>query len=212
MTTHRTAVLTTGILASAALAFMTNGVATAVPDEDVLAAADLNGDGVEDQVTVRSVGTADQRVVARVDGKEVAIDAPAETSIVRPPRVTDLNGDGADELVVREQTGANTEAFGVWDYADGALRQVATKDGHPLKLYEGGGVMARSGYRCEDGQLVVLRAEADVTTTPKATYTGSWTYYSIADGVVTPSEAEVSFTEVGAESPLLSPDTGTCAG
>ena len=216
ITRKTTAVLSSGVIASAALAFLTGGTAAAVPDEDVLAHADLNGDGADETVTIRSAGTAQQELVTEVDGQRLAASAPADTpSDVRLPRVTDVNGDGAEELVVSELTGANTETFGIWEYVDGTLRQVAGPNGDLLRLYEGGGVTARSGYTCEKfgpgSQLVVLSAEADDTARDTITYTGSWTYYALTDGVATPTGTTVSFTSVSGENPLMNPDNGSCA-
>jgi hypothetical protein len=209
-----TTALTSGLFASAAIAFLP-GAATAVPDEDVLAAADLDGDGADEQITIRAAGTADQRIVTEVDGREVAADAPADTrSQVREPRVTDLDGNGAEELVLTELTGANTETFDVWAYVDGALRSLGAGNMEKLRLYEGGGVAARSGYTCENvaggRQLVVLSAEVDDATAAEPTYSGDWTYYRLQDGTATPTGSAVTFTAVGARSALLSPDPGAC--
>lgn len=211
-----TTVLGAGVLMSAALAFLTGGTAGAAPDDDVLAHADLNGDGAAETVTIHAAGTAEQKLVTAVDGRQLAVSAPADTaSTARPARVTDVNGDGVDELLVSELTGANTETFGLWEYVDGTLRQVVGPHGDLLRLYEGGGIAARSGYTCEKfgsgNQLVVLSAEADDVAQDAVTYTGSWTYYALTDGVATPSGATVSFTSVGGESPLMNPDNGSCA-
>lgn len=211
-TRKTTTLLSTGVIASAALAFLSAGTASAAPDEDLLAKVDLNGDGADETVTIRSAGTAQQTLLAEVDGHPLAVPAPADTaSIVRPPRVTDLNGDGAEELVVSEQTGANTETFGIWQYVDGTLIQVAGPNGDLLRLYEGGGVSARSGYTCEERQLVVLSAEADDIAQNATTYTGSWTYYRLVDGVATPTGTTVSFTSVSGDNPLMNPDPEACA-
>lgn len=204
---------TTTVLAAAALLFL-SGAGTAAAD-DVRVSADLDGDGTDDRVTVVSAGTADQRIVAEVAGREVAVNVPADTrSRVVPPRVADLDGDGAAELVVLEYSGANTDTFGVWTYVDGELRAVGTDNLEALRLYEGGGVAARSGYSCEDvggtRELAVLSAEADEGA-DEVTYSGSLTYYRMSDGIITPSGTAVTFTTVGADNPLLSPDADSCA-
>lgn len=214
MTTRKLAVLTTGVLAAAAFATL-SGTAWAAPDEDVVTSADLDGDGEQETVNVLSVGTQDQRILAVVDGVEVEVAAPADTrSVIRPPRVVDIDGDGSDELVVREQVGANTEAFGIWEYANGEFRAIGTPNADVMRLYQGGGVSARSGYGCEgagdDRTLVVLSAEADVTNTPEATYSGSWTYYRVVDGIATPTGAEESFANEPADTPMLQLDADTC--
>lgn len=207
MTIRITAALTAGILT-----FLPGG--TAAAEQDVRVSADLNGDGTNELVTVESAGTADQRIESEVDGREISVAAPADTrSQVERPRVTDLDGDGAAELVVLEYTGANTDSFGVWAYVDGALRSLGSDTGETLRLYEGGGVSARSGYSCEDvgggRELAVLSAQVDGEA-DETTYSGSWTYYQLRDGIVTPSGTTTTFTFVGADNALLSPDADTC--
>ena len=191
------------------------GSAAATAPGDVRLAADLNGDGVDEQITVSAAGTDKQQIVTTVDGQRYTASVPGDTAgAVIAPRVTDIDGNGAEELVLTEYVGANTDTFVVWAYMDGALYSFGADNGDVLRLYEGGGVSARSGYTCEEvggvRQLVVLSAQIDDSSWDDPTYTGSWTYYRIEDGTATPNGTEVSFTSVGAESPLLSPDSGAC--
>lgn len=203
---RKTIALTTAVLAA-----MTAGAGTAAAD-DVRVAADLDGDGVDERVTVLAAGTEAQRIVTTVDGQRLSVSVPGDTmGAVVAPRVTDIDGNGAEELVLTEYVGANTDTFGVWAYMDGALYSFGTENGEALRLYEGGGVSARSGYTCEDGRLVVLSARIDDDSWDDPAYTGRWTYYRVEDGTVTPSGTEVGFTSVAADSPLLTPDSTACA-
>jgi hypothetical protein len=211
---RKTIALTTAALVAATVGLGT-GTASASA-KDVRVAADLNGDGVDEQVTVRAAGTADQQIVTTVDGQRHTVSVPADTlGAAITPRVTDIDGNGAEELVLTEYVGANTDTFGVWAYMDGALYSFGTDNGDAVRLYEGGGVSARSGYTCEEvggvRQLVVLSARIDDDSWDDPTYTGSWTYYRVEDGTASPSGTEVAFTSVGADSPLLAPDSAACA-
>lgn len=212
ITMRKTIALTAAVLAAA-----TVGAGTAAATAgDVRVAADLNGDGVDEQVTVRAAGTEKQRIVTTVDGQRLTVSAPADTlGAVIAPRVTDIDGNGAEELVLTEYVGANTDTFGVWAYMDGALYSFGTDNGEAVRLYEGGGISARSGYTCEEvggvRQLVVLSAQIDDDSWDDPAYTGRWTYYRVEDGTATPSGTEVAFTSVGADSPLLAPDSAACA-
>lgn len=204
-------------LTAAVLAAMTAGAGTAAATAgDVRVAADLDGDGVDEQVTVAAAGTEKQRIVTTVDGQPLSVSVPGDTmGAVIAPRVTDIDGNGAEELVLTEYVGANTDTFGIWAYMDGALYSFGTDNGEPVRLYEGGGISARSGYTCEEvggvRRLVVLSAQIDDDSWDDPAYTGSWTYYRVEDGTATPSGTEVTFTSVGADSPLLSPDSAACA-
>ena len=204
-------------LTTAAFAALTVGAGTAAATAgDVRVAADLDGDGVDERVVIRAAGTAEQQIVTTVDGQRHAVSVPGDTrGAVIAPRVTDIDGNGAEELVLTEYVGANTDTFDVWAYMDGALYSFGTENGDAVRLYEGGGISARSGYTCEEvggvRQLVVLSARIDDDSWDDPTYTGSWTYYRIEDGTATPSGTEVTFTSVGADSPLLAPDSAACA-
>jgi hypothetical protein len=72
----------------------------------------------------------------------------ASSNGVQPMRITDLDTNGRDELVVTESLGANTSGFGVWGLYDGELAPVTLVDGTPLRLWEGGGISAISRYGC----------------------------------------------------------------
>ncbi|MGB3440737.1 MAG: hypothetical protein WBA97_18475 [Actinophytocola sp.] len=113
--------------------------------------ADLNGDGLRDYVTVRTVpGKPDEQLLsARVGARQLTATVPlASPSGVLPMRITDLDTNGRDEVVVTESLGANTLSFGVWGLYDGDLAPVTLVDGTPLRLWEGGGISAISRYGC----------------------------------------------------------------
>lgn len=195
---------TTALMIAAALTFS--------PSTDPSTHADLNGDGVDELVTVHNAGTHDQQVVVTIDGKEIRADVPADApNIVRPPRVVDLNGDGQEELAVREMFSSDTHVFGVWHYADGKLRSLGTPDGHQLRLYEGGDDTTRYGYGCvtSDGerQLVTMSATED----DAGTWSGRLDYYTVSDGIATPTGGEITFTALPFVGPSLTPDGDTCA-
>jgi hypothetical protein len=148
--------------------------------------ADLNGDGRLDRVSVAPIAgnPSEQSLVATIGRVNYVAHVPVDQpSGVQPLRVTDMNGDGRQEVVVTETVGVNTNWMTVWGMF-GGLRAV-TRDGqHPMTLFEGGGNSAISRYGCEytsrGRELVDVSAEStDVTFT---NYEGARTTYTITSG------------------------------
>ncbi|MBB4911523.1 hypothetical protein [Actinophytocola algeriensis] len=212
MNTRTTAILSTGLMTAAALALVSVPAASATPAGDVTTHADLDGDGTDELVTVRAAGTDAQKLLVEVAGEELRAEVPADAEgIVRPPRIVDLNNDGREELAVRERFSSDTHVFGVWEYADGRLRSLSTPNGHQFRLYDGADDTSTYGYGCveEDDvrSVVVMNASED----DAGTWSGSQVYYSVADGVVTPTGGDITFTALPFVGPALHPDRDTCA-
>ncbi|OZM70159.1 hypothetical protein CFN78_26680 [Amycolatopsis antarctica] len=180
------------------------------------AAADLDGDGTADLVTLTPLGDGSvQSLRFTVNGVENSVEMPADAYRgVLPLRVTDINGDGSQEVVVTESMGANTATFSVWDRAaDGAPRGLTTEDGQPLKLNEGGGAASRVGYECAasaTGRDLITLAASNVGTGTDLVYDGSRVRYQVQDGVATPVD-DYTITGALAGDPVLDVDTAACA-
>ena len=183
---------------------------------EVTVAADLDGDGQADRVSVRVVDgdPTRQQLSAVVRGFRVgsAYMPLHSPSGVLPPRVVDLDGDGRDEVVVTEAVGANTDHFTVWRLDARRLRAVTTPDGAPLRLTEGGGASAITRYGCEDvdgaRRLVTVLGRLDGTTNP-ALYDGERVTHTVHNGVATTT----STTPVRAQrtDPAYQVDREACA-
>lgn len=177
------------------------GAATAGATADPVAVrADLDGDGVEDEVVARSVAhEADtQELVATVNGERLVARLPVDPrGGVRPLRVVDVDGNGSDEVVVAEQASADVTAFSVWGLFDG-LRAVSLADGTKLYAFEGGGASALNGYGCQAGaagrEFVTAGGWLRDWSEPLV-YEGNRTAYAVRDGIAT----RVSTTPVTGE-------------
>jgi dipeptidyl aminopeptidase/acylaminoacyl peptidase len=204
---------TTGIVV-AALAFPTAGVASAAP-KTVTAQADLDGNGTLDSLSLSQASSTSQVLEATIGGRVVRATLPSDDFTgVQPMQVTDMNADGKAEVVVTEYWGANTVTMSAWDFDGRGLRVLSTVDGEPLRLYEGGGISARSGYTCETSRrgkvLVSFSAVWDDDSRDGVTYSGTRTSYLVRDGVATPS-ARFSFTGVGQSSAWVNGNPAACA-
>jgi hypothetical protein len=176
---------------------------------------DLDGDGRADRVTVGVVeGVPDeQELVAVVRGTRFTARMPLYSSIgVGRLRITDVDDDGRDEVVVTESFGANTVLFTVWGLHGTGLRAVTTPDGGRLVLAEGGGISALSGYGCEvaDGarRLVVVQGELVWSSDPLV-YQGKRVTYTVHDGVATATSTTPVLA--GKDDPAYRVDPRACA-
>jgi hypothetical protein len=210
-TNTRRTVAATGAIA-AALALWVPGTAAADQPAQQDARADLDGDHLDEDVTLYR-STEDTQVLATIiDGEPVNATIPADLpgGGVEPIRVTDLDGDRRDEALVAESVGANTVWYGLWHYRDGrGLVRVGTDDGHQLTVIEGGGVAARSGYACDDDTFATLTAEADDISADPVTYSGSRTIYELRDGIATPTDV-IRFHHATADQSVMRVDPESC--
>ncbi|MBA8925068.1 hypothetical protein BC739_002267 [Kutzneria viridogrisea] len=195
---------------SAALAFAVPANAGTAP---ILVHADLDGDGVADEVTLTPVAdnAHEQLLTATVRGIQLTARVPFDSLFgLAPLRVVDLNGDGKQEVVVTESVGANTDGFSVWGL-HGGLRPVTSGGADRFKLWEGGGFSAISGYGCEPagGTRQLVTVSAELTDWQNEVYEGDRVTYSVRDGVAT----ETSRTHVvGARGEAgFRTDARTCA-
>jgi hypothetical protein len=119
--------------------------------------ADMNGDGVMDQVTLRSVdgNPYAQSLAVKVGNRTYVAQLPLDNmeAGVQQPRITDIDRDGRNEIFVLDSIGANTDWWSIW-VLNGGLRQVTTPDGEAFHVVEGGGVYNVDNYSCVDAQLV----------------------------------------------------------
>lgn len=209
-TKTRRAVATTGAIA-AAIALFSTGTAAADQPAQQDATADLDGDRVQEDVTLYKSTEDTQVLAAIVDGQPESATIPADLGDgVEPIRVTDLNGDGRDEMIIAESAGANTVWYSVWHYRDGrGLAGVGTEDGHQLTIFEGGGVAARSGYACGDDAFAVLNAEADDISADPVTYSGSRTIYELRDGTAVSTD-EITFHHATDDQAVMRADPHSC--
>lgn len=200
-----------GVIAGA-LGMLPAATASAAPQQQ--ASPDLNDDGRQDLATLEPVGDGSQQLLRFiVDGRTAEAVLPGDSSAgARPMRMTDINGDGAQELVVTESVGANTETLAVADLGpDGTVRTLTTSDGERLELYEGGGIAARSGYECAPaGNARMLITLGATNEGPASAYDGSRIGYEVRDGVATRID-EVPFEGVGQDDPVLQVDPASCS-
>lgn len=91
------------------------------------------GDGRLDRVSVKPIAgnSYEQSLVATVGRVAYATRVPVDPSFgVQPLRVTDVNDDGRQEVVVTESVGANIFSFTVWGLF-GGLRPTTTRASVP---------------------------------------------------------------------------------
>lgn len=193
---------------------MLPATAAAAPAEQ--AAPDLNGDGRPDSAALEPVGDgSQQRLTFTVDGRTTERVLPGDAYAgVQPMRITDVNGDGKQEVLVTESVGANTLTFELADLGpDGGVRLMTTSDGQPMPLHEGGGIAARSGYECApagQGRMLITLGATNESPTPTPAYDGSRIGWDVRDGVAAQID-EYPFQGVPQDDPVLHVDPATCS-
>ena len=210
---HRRGKLCLGVAAAAGAGVLVFGQAAIAqpPAEQETVYADVDGDGSTEPVTVRKGDDATQVISFALPQGTVETTAPANYSVLRTPRVTDVNRDGAAEVAVIVTAGANTDHFQLFKY-DPAAGVVAVESGaEPFTFYEGGGASARLGYQCEDPgkgpMLRTVRAQYD-SSTAKFDGTTSWFIFT---GNSASEWTKAPFQDLPADDPALNLDPGTCA-
>lgn len=178
--------------------------------------ADLNGDGVLDQVTARQApdNEHEQVLTALVGNVGHVARVPLNVSPAggaQPLRAVDVNADGRDEVVVTESLGANTYGFSVWGMAGGwqPLYLNQAGGGGKLRLWEGGGHSAVSGYGCEyvGGERQLFTVAAELVDPVTETYAGTRINHTVLYGTA----VEVSRQAVVGSRPALKPNPLSCA-
>ncbi|MCP2166845.1 hypothetical protein [Goodfellowiella coeruleoviolacea] len=205
--------VTATAVAATALVLLPLGSASADPVRT--AAADLDGDGRADRVTLSQVDDQTQSLTVVVGDRTATATMQwwAPATGVQPVRVTDLDRNGRQELIVLETVGANTDTFSIWEYTtSGSLRRVTRLNGEPVQLYEGGGVAAHSGYECDDNlaqQRVLVKLDT-LRDDNGVTYSGTRTGYRITGGLARVLWT-VPISHVSSDDPVTATDPGTCA-
>ncbi|RSD17084.1 FG-GAP repeat domain-containing protein [Amycolatopsis eburnea] len=213
---NRTGIVRTATVAGVTAALGLAAAAPALAAPPVTTAADLNGDGELETVTVRQTGD-DQLISATVDGTSTSIRLPLDSQFgLEALRVADLNGDGRAELIVTRSVGANTTFFSALHFDGRTLSPVVGPDDQPFSFAEGGGVAAHLGYTCnpfERGRaFAVVASENDDVSRPTGqfTYSGTRTAYTLRDGALSVQES-TPITARPVNDPLLAVDAAGCA-
>lgn len=179
------------------------------------APADLNGDGVLDQVAVRTLPNDPNRqaVVATIGRVSYLAYTTMNNypSGIQPPRVTDVNADGRDEVVVTESVGANTYGFSMWVF-DHGFHKVTRVSGDPLQLWEGGGYSAILGYGCEftGGQNQLFTVRAQLVDEASGRFEGERATFELLDGGVARMTTNSAISGTRA-APVFRIDPRSCA-
>ncbi|MBK1787691.1 hypothetical protein [Prauserella cavernicola] len=177
-------------------------------------AADVDGDGTLDRVTVRQLDDSTQTLTFEVAGRTVEVTTEGEGfAPLEQPRRVDVNSDGRDEVVLARAVGANTVTFDLWSYdpVRAKIFPVSTPDGARLDVFEGGGVNATSGYTCVDHPDTGARDFVTVNAyrTEAGTFDGERTTYSV-DGDLARQTDRVEFTAVDEDDPVLATEPSSC--
>ncbi|WP_424189245.1 hypothetical protein ACOBQX_12325 [Actinokineospora sp. G85] len=194
-------------LAGTTVAFGLVGLVGNASANPVTATADLNGDGVADTITAQSVSgdPTRQQITATVNGREYTATGDSDPNGVQPLRVTDVNQDGANEVVTTGYLGANTVTMSIWVLHNDSLQAVFGPAGEPFYLYEGGGAAQVNGYSCAEGTLQVTAGDADNPGEQNPTYSGEVIAYSLDGAMLQLAGETVTFE--GDPRPTLDPQT-----
>ncbi|SFS31925.1 hypothetical protein SAMN05660874_00169 [Saccharopolyspora flava] len=200
-----------GVVALAGAGALVAGPVASAQGDSQTVYADVDGDGTANVVTVRLLDESTQSITFDLPQGPVETTAPAQLQAPQPPRVTDVNRDGAAEVAVTTVTGANTQHFQLFKY-EPAIGVVAVDGGGaPFTFYEGGGISARSGYQCEDPgkgpMLRIVSAQYDFET---ETYDGT-TSWLVQSGNSISEWTRAPFSDLPADDPQLNLDPTTCA-
>lgn len=173
--------------------------------------ADVDGDGRGDPVTLQQV--SEETMLLRAGLRDEFVDATvAGDARGQRPVPADIDGDGADELLVPESVGANTITYAAWTYTpEAGLHAVRTTDGEPLRLHEGGGATAVSTYGCAPANTGRLLVSVNAHESgPEAAYQGDRVTYSVRGGVAAVVD-ETPIADAERDDPALRADPATCA-
>ncbi|PWV80386.1 hypothetical protein SAMN05421630_109263 [Prauserella marina] len=185
------------------------------------AKADIDGDGEPDDVVLKEASANNQTLTFRLaSGGSAEMTFEGDTSMpLQPPRPVDLNGDKQDEIVVAESVGANTLTLNVWAYdvTGTKIFPVTTTNGGRLRLFEGGGIAAVTGYGClplnpgsSGRDLIGVKALIDDPASDTATYTGTRTTYHVTPDGKARTVNRVNVTSVPRDDPALTTDPAAC--
>lgn len=131
------------------------------PAPDDAVEADLDGDGVPDEVgSVEQPGQLVVSVTLGAGGGAVIMLPTFGSDGVDLVGPADVDGDGAAELWVQTGSGASAAILGLVRFAGCQLVQVTFADGAPAEVPVGGSVGTSAGLSCETG----VDPTADVTT------------------------------------------------
>lgn len=182
-------------------------LASAAPTDWATTYANLDGAGADERVTVRDVDADTHELVITFGSGAVEYYAyTVGDTGVRTPRVTDVNRDGQDEVVVSTLSNEVAARYRMitWVAGTGAV-SVKEGDGRIAVLKEGRAEPG-VGFKCDGSNLVRVSASRDNNAT---TYSGSQASHRL-DGTTLRWVKSSQFFEVDADSPLLRPQQSTC--
>ena len=181
--------------------------------------ADLDDDGTDDRIIVQADSGGGWQLRVDLAGGTVTAKLPTDEPAVLEAerRISDMDADRVPEVVVPVSVGDDTVSWAVYLYDPQlGLVPVSGPDGSPFFLYEGGGVSAVNGYECADDHdgrslgLVGVTLRQDLPAGAEPRYSGSYSAYSVSDGIITPVQF-FPIVDVAADDPVLQPDPASCA-
>ena len=139
---------------------------------------DLDGDGRADTVSLVEVpGMGWSFDVRLADGRETSAPLPDDDVVREDVEVldpVDLDGDGADEVLVRTLRAVGGENAVVFRLDGDGVWLVRTDEGAPWELSTSGGMTGPRSYACADGEVRTRESERQADGTYRAT-TWRWT-------------------------------------
>lgn len=139
---------------------------------------DLDGDGRADSVSLTEVPDMGWSFDVRyADGQESSAPLPIEDAVREDVAVlgaVDLDGDGADEVLVRTLRAVGGENAVVFRHDGPGVWLVRTDEGASFELSTSGGMTGPRSWACADGEVLTRESERQADGTYRA-MTWRWT-------------------------------------
>ena len=143
-----------------------------------LGGPDLDGDGRADGVTLVAVPDTGWTFDVRLaDGRETSAPLPDDGVVREDVELlgpVDLDGDGADEVLVRTLRAVGGENALVFRLDGDGVRLVRDREGVPFELSTAGGMTGPRSWACADGEVLTRVSERQPDGTYRA-MTWRWT-------------------------------------
>lgn len=193
---------------------LVNTAAATPPDPGVIY-ADVDGDRAIDRISLERA--ADGMWLARADlasGRTITAPLADDDRIeLVGLRATDVNSDGAAEIIAPMSVGANTVQDAMLVHRPDGLGPVTQPDGTELRLAEGGGVAMVNGYGCDadhDGRSLQV-VSAALQPDSRTLYDGARVTYLVSSGGVATPTHVTHIVDAERDSPSLETDPASCA-